>query len=205
MSKTPITKEAVEKTLQDGARSMSEIYRALGGKSKVSSSFSSKIRSICTNVDDRLLENKGQASGKIEKSAATVKATVPTTTPAAKPTKTAATPKKQPKTKAKQPSRHIESSIPRAKSNPFRAGSAYSLVFDALYQNRAKGISRMDLLTQVVKASKKPEALCKYDLSVVLSSRKDGSCHRSAKSASNIYWVDRENDWCQIHLRQDQG
>ena len=49
--KTELIKENVEKALQDGAKSMSELYRALGGKTKASSSFSSKIRSFCTNVD----------------------------------------------------------------------------------------------------------------------------------------------------------
>ena len=57
--KTELTKEAIEKALHD-AKSMSELYRKLGGTSKVSGSFSSKIRAFCPNVDDRLKENQGQ-------------------------------------------------------------------------------------------------------------------------------------------------
>ena len=169
MPKVQITKEAIEKSLQDGAKTMSELYRALDGKSKPSGSFSRKIRSFCTNLDERLRANQKENS--------------------------------------KIPNKTLESTVKKAKSisnaqgNPYRTNSAYSVVWNCLYQTRKKGINRRELLKQVMELSNKPEQNCKFNISVVSSPKEDGSCHRSAKVASDAYWVERQNDWLKLHLR----
>ncbi len=87
-----------------------------------------------------------------------------------------------------------------AKNNPYRAGS-YSQVYNILFQHRQNGISRMALLKKVMRVSKKPEKYCKYNIAIVSSPRKDGSAHRSARTASDIYFVEKQNDWLKLHLR----
>lgn len=60
--KTELTKENVWKNLRDGAKSMSELYRALGGQSKASGSFSKKMRESFPSVDAQFKKNGGQPS-----------------------------------------------------------------------------------------------------------------------------------------------
>ncbi len=162
MEKVIISKENIEKALLDGAKTMTELYRALGGKSKASGSFSKQIRETLPNVDSRFKENQG-----------------------VKP--------------AVQPVHKIKSTSTRL--NPFRPDSAYALVWDCLYKTREKGISREALLKKVMELSKMPENNCRFNISVVTSPKEDGTAHRSAKRASDIYWVERQNDWLNLHLR----
>lgn len=89
--------------------------------------------------------------------------------------------------------------------NPYRPGSAYSTTFSCLHNLSQKHevVSRGDVLAEVVKVSGKEEKLAKYDLAVVLSPRKDGSSHRSAKKACDTYYIEPlENGMVRLVMRE---
>ena len=88
----------------------------------------------------------------------------------------------------------------KSMDNPYKPGS-YAQVYNVLYQSRQNGISRSALLKKAMKVTRKSEKKCRYDISIVLSPGEDGSSHRSARTASNIYWVEKQNDWFKLHLR----
>lgn len=189
MKNAEINQAVVEKALSDGAKNMTEIYRALGGKSKVSSSFSNKIRSICTNVDARLKENQGQPVQKTEMPVIPLNQPKP-----AKPTKKPTKAKQNEPQKGKaRPSKYK-----RHPQNPFRLGSSYGVAFDILALHPA-GMNRDELVKLLAKATGKTEKLAGYDASVVLSAQESptGIRHRSCKEG---FWIHRENKFVKLML-----
>lgn len=170
MKNTTINQAVVEKCLQDGAKSMSELYKALGGKSKASGSFSSKIRTLCPNVDDRLKANqvvKPENSNK--------------PSDATKPAKNKSSLK-----------------FSRHSKNPFRPSSSYGVAFDILAAH-PKGMNKDELVRLLAKTTGKSEKLAGYDASVVLSAKESptGMRHRSCKEG---FWIHKENKFVKLML-----
>lgn len=91
--------------------------------------------------------------------------------------------------------------VPKA---PFREGSDYKLIYDCLYRMSQKHevIRREDLLNEVVRVSgnKSKRIRFSYSMAVVLSPRKDGSAHKSAKKACDrcYYILPKENGMIQL-------
>ncbi len=88
--------------------------------------------------------------------------------------------------------------------NPYRDGSSYATCFAVLADMALdKPATRKDLIQKAANLTGKDEKLLRYDMAVVLSPRKDGESHRSAKKASDVYWVERmaEPSMVRLHLR----
>ena len=106
---------------------------------------------------------------------------------------TSTSPKKDKAVGKADKSNHVE-------SNPYRAGSAYATCFEVLAKmGKDKPVTRRDLLESYCKASGKDEKHALYDMTVILSPRKDGTGHRSSRKEA--YWVERlENSMVQLHV-----
>lgn len=193
MSKSGVnlTQEAVVGAVQQGAKSISQVYKMLGGTGNVSGSTTKKIRELMPDIEIQLAANKA-AKSTTDKANAPVKASSPAT-PAIKSAKVAKpTPKKQPK--QPKPAKKVNASsskYPRHKSNPFRENSAYATCFDIMIAHK-NGISRDELINLLAKESGKDPKLAGYDLSVLLSAKESptGPRHRSCREG---FWVKREH------------
>ena len=86
MEKVIISKENIEKAIQQGAQSISQIYKMLGGSGNVGGSTAKKIREIMPDVAERLNANKNKPT---DKAVLPQEASV-TATPASNPTKACA-------------------------------------------------------------------------------------------------------------------
>lgn len=87
--------------------------------------------------------------------------------------------------------------------NPFRSGSDYNLLWSILYDHRKTGIRKQDAIKKARKLIKgKTDVQIGYSLSVVSNVSKDGlKVHKSAKTASLVYWVERVGDGLlKLHL-----
>jgi hypothetical protein len=82
----------------------------------------------------------------------------------------------------------------------FRKSSGYAMVWAILYAHREKGITKTALTQKYQAWSGKPDPNCGYDVHVVISSKEDGSSHRSAAKAAQYYWVERAGDLLKLHL-----
>ena len=183
---TAITKEAVLQAIEKSQTvTISDLYRAMGGSSKPSGAFSSKVRELVPDIQARLDAHKGKPTDNPDAPHKPSEPATPATKPAIaeKPTKG-----KQPR-EAK--SVRKGSKYPRHPQNPFRDGSAYATVFDVLASQKT-GISRDKLLPILAQETEKDEKHAAYDLSVLLSAKDSptGSRHRSCREG---FWIKREN------------
>ncbi|MBU0769580.1 MAG: hypothetical protein KJ687_10860, partial [Proteobacteria bacterium] len=64
MEKVIISKENIEKAIQKGAQSISQIYKMLGNSGNISGSTAKKIREIMPDIQERLNANKNKATDK---------------------------------------------------------------------------------------------------------------------------------------------
>lgn len=180
MPKVEISREKIIIALETRApKSLTEIYKILGGKGAVSGTVAAKMRELVPGVVERLAENKGK----------TVKAegsVVSTET------------KRLPKTDKKPAKAPKKSAVPRHPKNPFREGSGYGLLVDLLAQAGAKGIGKPDLIKAYAKATGKDEQHCKYDLAVILSASTDSE--RKHRSCRDGFVLNRTNDHLTIRF-----
>jgi hypothetical protein len=86
---------------------------------------------------------------------------------------------------------------------PFRRSSGYAVAWSILFAHRERGISKTDLIARYKEATGKPDANCGFDVHVVTSSREDGSSHKSAAKAAQVYFVERAGDLLKMHLVSD--
>ena len=179
MSKLELSKEKIVEVLESKKpKSLTEIYRHLGGEGKLSGSLAGKIRNLVPDIEKVVAGNKAgeaQADGKPEATIRTSK----TSKPAKKTAKAGA-----------------KSKVPRAVQNPFRPGSGYGLLLDLIANAGEKGIGKPDLIKAYCKISGKDEQHAKYDLAVVNSaSETSDKRHRSCADGFTIlkegdcFWV----------------
>lgn len=180
MSKVEISQQKIIIALETRApKSLTELYRILGGTGKLSGSVAHKIREAVPGIEKTLAENK----------AGTAKAEGEEVSPKSKPVK------KAEKMAAKAPEK---SPIPRHPKNPFREGSGYGLLVDLLAQAGSKGIGKPDLIKAYSSASGKDETHCRYDLAVILSASTDSKRkHRSCRDGIVLI---RTNDHLRINF-----
>ena len=173
MPKVDICQQKIVEVLESKSpKSLSEIYRHLGGLGKLSGSTAKQMRSLVDGIDNRVANNKAVGS---------VKSEGVRESPKAKP------PKKAGKKTAKVV-------VPRHPSNPFRPGG-YATLVDLIANAGSKGVGKEDLLKAYSKASGKDETHCRYDLAVILSASTTAEkMHRSCRDGFTIL---REGD----HLR----
>jgi len=185
-SNVNLSKESIEGAVQQGATSISQVYKMLGGTGNVSGSTTKKIRLLMPDIQIQLEANKASKPA-TEQPGVPTKASSPAT-PTTKPTKAVkpTTPKKQPKT----PKPAKKGKYPRHPQNPYRELSSYGIAFDILASKKG-GISRDELTNLLSRETGKPVKNAGYDLSVVLSA-KDSVTGERHKSARDGYWVKRE-------------
>lgn len=88
--------------------------------------------------------------------------------------------------------------------NPYRSGSDYNLIWSILYSHRKTGIRKQDVIKKAKRLIKdKTDKQIGYSLAVVSNVSEDGlKVHRSAKTASLVYWVERIGDsLLKLHIR----
>jgi hypothetical protein len=175
MATEQISKEQVLEALVKGSpKSLSALYRLLGGKGNVSGSTAKRIRELVPDIEARL--GKGKEEGE-----------APSAT------------QKQPKAAGKVKGKAKSALSNKTEGNPFRPGSGYAQVYDLLAA-APKGVSRQDLIARYAKASRKKLKLAGYDVSVVISAKDSptGPRHRSCREG---FWVERENDFLKLRTR----
>ena len=180
MSKMELSKEKIVEILESKSpKSLTEVYRLLGGGNKLSGSTAKKLRETSPGIDAILAGNK----------AGTAKSERLVVTPKEKRVQKAV--KKTAKSLAK-------TNIPRHSKNPFREGSSYGLLVDLIASAGSRGIGKPDLIRAFSKASGKDEIHARYDLAVILSASTDSEKkHRSCRDGFSIL---REGDHLQIRF-----
>lgn len=184
MSNAQITRESLILIFEaKSPQSLTEVYRLLGGKGKLSGSTASRMRKLNPNIDEIVANNKAKAKAEgASKDGTEPKGNQPTLQPSGKPKAT----KKPSKTSAK-------SKVPRHPKNPFRPGSGYGLLLDLIANAGSKGIGREDLLKAYCKASGKDLTHAKYDLAVINSAREDSDKRHRSCADSFVILKDGEN------------
>ena len=165
MSKLELSKENIEGILEaKRPKSLTEIYRHLGGVGKLSGSTGKQMRTLVPDIEKVVAGNRaGKGKGEPRE-------TLRTSGKSKKP--------------GRQPSAKNE--IPRHPKNPFRAGSGYGLLIDLIAHAGEKGIGKEVLLDQYCRLKKKPMQLAKYDLSVINSGVLGCTKHRSMRDGVTI-------------------
>ena len=182
---TAITKEAVLQAIEKSQTvTISDLYWAMGGSSKPSGAFSSKVRELVPDIQARLDAHKGKPTDKSGDPQEPSALATPTTksAKAAKPTKVKHGKESKPVRKSK---------FPRHPQNPFRDGSAYAICFDVMASQKT-GVSRDHLLPILAQETGKDKKHAAYDLSVLLSAKESatGPRHRSCREG---FWVKKEH------------
>ena len=164
MPKVEINQQKIIIALESRSpKSLTELYRILGGAGKLSGSVAKKMRELVPGIEETLASNKAGEMKAEEKSPATLRTS-------GKYDKVA----KPRKPKVHQPE--------EAESTPYRKGSAYSKVYQILAEH-PNGISRADLIREAARRCKKPASRSAFDVAVVVSPRESctGPRHRSAR------------------------
>lgn len=162
-------------------QSLTEAYRLLGGKGKLSGSTAKRMRTLVPGLDGWVARNKAEA-GKIEgktKVGAEPKRNQPTLQTSGKSKKTA---KKNPK----------DNKYPHNQANPFREGSNYALAFDIL-ASFPEGLPLAEWRERYAKAAGKSLKLASFDIQVLLTAKDTptGERHRSCRDG---FYIEREGD-----------
>ena len=149
MSKVELSPQKIIIALESRSpKSLTEVYRILGGTGKLSGTLAAKMRAAVPYIEKTLAENK----------AGTAKAEGSVEPPKSKPAE-----KKPAKAQKK-------SSVPHDSRNPFRKwDSGYGLLVDLIANAGQKGIGKEDLLKAYCKATGKDLTHAKYDLAVINS------------------------------------
>ena len=172
MPKVELSKEKIVEVLEaQSPKSLTEIYRHLGGQGKLSGSTAKTMRSLVPDIEERVAKNKAAVTVKSE--------------PVQKDDATSH-PSEKSKKVFKKPAKATKSSIPRHTKNPFRPGSGYGLILDIIADAGAKGIGKPDLLKAYCKASGKDLTHAMYDLAVINSAAVGRTRHRSMKDGVTV-------------------
>ena len=174
MSKLELSKEKIVEVLESKSpKSLTEVYRHLGGQGKLSGSTAKKMRSLVEGIDEWVANNKASAPTKTE----------PVPKSEKEKFRTSKKPGKQPAPKAKI-SRHF--------SNPFRTKSGYSLAYDILAAY-PDGLPLAKWRELYAKAAKKSLKLASFDTQVLLTAkdRPTSERHRSCRSG---FYIERQCD-----------
>ena len=160
-------------------KSLTEVYRILGGAGKLSGSVAKKMRELVPGIEETLARNKAGEGEAEEKP----RATIPKSGKSGKGAKTI--------------SKASKAKVPRHPKNPFREGSGYGLLLDLIANAGSKGIGKEDLLKAYCKATGKDLIHAKFDLSVINSGEAGRNRHRSMKDNVTII---READNYQVRI-----
>lgn len=172
MSKLELSKEKIVEVLESKSpKSLTEVYRLLGGK-KLSGSTAKTMRSLVEGIDEWVANNKAVAPVKSEQAPKSDKEKFRTSKKSGK------------KTAKVDFSRHI--------SNPFRTNSNYALAYDVLAAY-PEGLPLATWRELYAKAAKKSLKLASFDTQVLLTAkdRPTSERHRSCRSG---FYIERQCD-----------
>ena len=178
MSGIELSKEKIVEVLESKSpKSLTEIYRLLGGSGKLSGTVAKKMRTLVEGVDNWVANNKAVAPTK--------------TDPAPKSDKGKLRTSKKLGTKP-------ATKVPRHPNNPFREGSGYGLLLDIIASAGEKGIGKPDLLNTYCKISGKDEQHARYDLAVINSAREDSE--KRHRSCADSFTILKEGDCFRVRF-----
>ena len=169
MPKVEITREKIVEILESKSpKSLTEIYRHLGGEGKLSGSVADKIRNLVPDIGKVVAGNKAKAMPQEGKANFRTSNTSNSAKKIAKAT------------------------YPRCDKNPFREGSNYALAFDILAANK-DGLPLAEWRERYAKAARKSLKLASYDIQVLLTAKETptGERHRSCRSG---FYIERQCD-----------
>ena len=184
--------------------------KAIKKGQSVSGSFSKKLKALVPELQDLFDANNGNSDTTTPSSkpstASKVKAVKPIkavksgkVAKAVKPVKAVKADKGSKSSNPDKTDKPDKSENPNG--NPYRAYSSYGKLWEILFKNKDKGISRADLIKAGMTAIGKPERNTGFDVAVVVSPSQDGSAHRSANKAADKYWVERDGGLLKLHMR----
>lgn len=182
MSKVDLSPQKIIIALESRSpKSLTEVYRILGGTGKLSGTLAAKIRAAVPFIEKTLAENKA-GTAKVEGEEISSKSK-----PAQKAEKKPArAPKKSP--------------VPHDSRNPFRrSGSGYGLLVDIIAAAGPKGIGKEDLLKAYCKATGKDLTHAKYDLAVINSASE--TSEKRHRSCADGFTILKETDNYRIRFR----
>jgi hypothetical protein len=86
---------------------------------------------------------------------------------------------------------------------PYRAGSKYAAIWQALWRSRKNGITRKALIEQVTASDERyaDPKTCDYAVTVVTSPTRTGRGHKSATGGGR-YWVEKTGGVYKLSLRR---
>ena len=189
-SESRITEKSVLKAVEQGAKSPTAVAKALGYKSG-SSGVLKSILKVVPDLRERLQSlNDGQV----------ISAGVTSVTKDNDDIDD-----REDETHEEAPVGHSAASSMPEDIVPYRPSCGYAKVWAILYAHRHNGITKKELISQYMKRSGKEARLAGYDVQVVCSPRKDGTCNRSASRAAQHYWVERKGELLVLHLISVKG
>lgn len=158
-------------------KSLTEVYRILGGTGKLSGSVAKKMRELVPGIEETLARNKAGEIKADEKP----RPTIPKSGKSEKATK-----------------KNSKATYLRCDKNPFREGSNYSLAFDILASSK-DGLSLAEWRERYAKAARKPLKLAGFDTQVLLTAKDSptGERHRSCRDG---FYIEREGDHVRIRF-----
>ena len=181
MSKVELSPQKIIIALESRSpKSLTDVYRILGGTGKLSGTLAAKIRAAVPYIEKTLADNK----------AGTAKAEGEEVSTKSKPAQKA---EKKP---AKAPKK---SPVPHDSRNPFRPGSGYGLLVDLIASAGQKGIGKEDLLKAYCKATGKDIVHAKYDLAVINSASE--TSEKRHRSCADGFTILKEGDNYRIRFR----
>lgn len=176
MSKIDISPQKIIIALESQSpKSLTEVYRILGGTGKLSGTLAAKIRAAVPFIEKTLASNKAGEMKAEEKPPATI-------------------PKSGKSEKATK--KNSKAKYVRCDKNPFREGSNYSLAFDILASSK-DGLSLAEWRERYAKVARKPLKLAGFDTQVLLTAKDTptGERHRSCRDG---FYIEREGDHVRI-------
>ena len=184
MPKVEITREKIVEVLESKSpKSLTEVYRHLGGVGKLSGSVAKKMRTLVPDIEKVVAGNKAKA---VE---ARAEGEAKKEEPKGGGETTLRTSGKSKKTAKRTPK---GGKYPHSQANPFREGSNYALAFDVL-ASFPEGLPLAEWRERYAKAARKPLKLASYDIQVLLTAKETPTGERH-KSCRDGFYIEREGD-----------
>ena len=182
MQKVEVSREKIVEVLESKSpKSLTEVYRHLGGVGKLSGSVAGKMRTLVPDIEKVVAGNRAGEGAKGEGAAKKEE-------PKGRGETTLRTSGKSKKTARRTP----KATYPHCDKNPFREGSNYALAFDVL-ASFPEGLPLAEWRERYAKAARKSLKLASYDIQVLLTAKDSptGERHRSCRDG---YFIERQCD-----------
>lgn len=171
MQKVEVSREKIVEVLESKSpKSLTEVYRHLGGVGKLSGSTGKRMRTLVPDIEKVLAGNRaGEGKGEGNPEATS-----------------------RISGKSKGPKNAGRTVYVRHSKNPFREGSNYALAFDVL-AFFPEGLPLAEWRERYAKAARKSLKLASYDIQVLLTA-KDTPTGERHKSCRDGFYIERQCD-----------